>query len=144
MWWVEQYRGNESDERADKLFDYVDAQSEARINAITTNMQLYGEPLQKNITSKEGAIAELFKYNKKSKDILEKFFPGMAERWSNTSVDGKLPGMNANWNEQVVANNDRFDKPFIRSSTINVEDVRDIDAPHDIDNSNQIEQFDRA
>jgi hypothetical protein len=62
------------------LFDYVDAQSEARINAITTNMQLYGEPLQKNITSKEGAIAELFKYNKKSKDILEKFFPGMAER----------------------------------------------------------------
>ena len=144
MWWVEQYRGNESDERADKLFDYVDAQSEARINAITTDMQLYWEPLQKDMTSRESAITELFKNNEESSKLLEKIFPGMSEKWDIVGNGGKLPGMNANWSEQVIAKNDRFDKPFIRSSTINVEDVRDIDTPHDIDNSNQIEQFDRA
>jgi hypothetical protein len=53
--------------------------------------------------------------------------------------------MNENWKEQVIAKNDRFDKPFIRSTAdINVGDVKDIDTPHDVDNSNQIEQFDRA
>jgi hypothetical protein len=58
---------------------------------------------------------------------------------------GKLPGMNENWDEVRRVYDDNFDKPFIRSTAdISVEDVKDIDTPHDVDNSNQIEQFDRA
>ena len=144
MWWVEQYRGNESNERVDGLFEHVDAQSEARINAITTNMQLYGEALQKDLTSREGAITELFKNNEESSKLLSTLFPGR-KRWDIDINNGKLPGMNENWNEQVIAKNDRFDKPFIRSTAdIKVGDIKDIDTPHDVDNSNLIEQFDHA
>jgi hypothetical protein len=48
--------------------------------------------------------------------------------------------MNANWNEQVMAKNDSFDKPFIRG-TADIT-VKEVDTPNDIDNNpNQVEQL---
>lgn len=146
MWWVEQYKGNNTNEILDKKLDHqVDSRSEFHLKAMIDDPVLYGEHLQNTMASQEDAITELFKNNEESSELLSKVFPGMSKRWDIDFNNGKLPGMNENWNEQVIAKNDRFDKPFIRSTAdIKVEDVKDIDTPHDVDNSNQIEQFDRA
>ena len=97
------------------------------------------------MASQEDAITKLIESTTESSKLAKMLFPGMSEGWLSEPNSGKLPGMNENWNEQVIAKNDRFDKPFIRSTAdINVGDVKDIDTPHDVDNSNQIEQFDRA
>ena len=146
MWWVEQYKGNNTNEILDKKLDHqVDSRSEFHLKAMIDDPVLYGEHLQNTMASQEDAIAELFKNNEESSLLLSKVFPGMSKRWDIDFNNGKLPGMNENWNEQVIAKNDRFDKPFIRSTaSINVEDVKDIDTPHDVDNSNQVEQFDRT
>lgn len=145
MWWVEQYKGNNTNEILDKKLDHqVDSRSEFHLKAMIDDPVLYGEHLQNTMASQEDAIAELFKNNEESSKLLSKVFPGMSKRWGIDFNNGKLPGMNENWNEQVIAKNDRFDKPFIRSTaSINVEDVKDIDTPHDVDNaSNQIEKLD--
>ena len=144
MWWVEQYKGNNTNEILDKKLDHqVDSRSEFHLKAMIDDPVLYGEHLQNTMASQEDAIAELFKNNEESSKLLSKVFPGMSKRWDIDFNNGKLPGMNENWNEQVIAKNDRFDKPFIRSTaSINVEDVKDIDTPHDVDNSNQIEKLD--
>ena len=144
MWWVEQYKGNNTNEILDKKLDHqVDSRSEFHLKAMIDDPVLYGEHLQNTMASQEDAIAELFKNNEESSLLLSKVFPGMSKRWDIDFNNGKLPGMNENWNEQVIAKNDRFDKPFIRSTaSINVEDVKDIDTPHDVDNSNQIEKLD--
>ena len=144
MWWVEQYKGNNTNEILDKKLDHqVDSRSEFHLKAMIDDPVLYGEHLQNTMVSQEDAIAELFKNNEESSKLLSKVFPGMSKKWDIDFNNGKLPGMNENWNEQVIAKNDRFDKPFIRSTaSINVEDVKDIDTPHDVDNSNQIEKLD--
>ena len=144
MWWVEQYKGNNTNEILDKKLDHqVDSRSEFHLKAMIDDPVLYGEHLQNTMASQEDAIAELFKNNEESSKLLSKVFPGMSKRWGIDFNNGKLPGMNENWNEQVIAKNDRFDKPFIRSTAdINVEDIKDIDTPHDVDNSNQIEKLD--
>ena len=143
MWWVEQYKGNNTNEILDKKLDQVDSRSEFRLKAMIDDPVLYGEHLQNTMASQEDVIAKLFKNNEESSELLSKVFPGMSKRWDIDFNNGKLPGMNENWNEQVIAKNDRFDKPFIRSTaSINVEDVKDIDTPHDVDNSNQIEKLD--
>ena len=144
MWWVEQYKGNNTNEILDKKLDHqVDSKSEFHLKAMIDDPVLYGEHLQNTMASQEDAIAELFKNNEESSKLLSKVFPGMSKKWDIDFNNGKLPGMNENWNEQVIAKNDRFDKPFIRSTaSINVEDVKDIDTPHDVDNSNQIEKLD--
>ena len=144
MWWVEQYKGNNTNEILDKKLDHqVDSRSEFHLKAMIDDPVLYGEHLQNTMASQEDAIAELFKNNEESSKLLSKVFPGMSKKWDIDFNNGKLPGMNENWNEQVIAKNDRFDKPFIRSTaSIKVEDVKDIDTPHDVDNSNQIEKLD--
>ena len=144
MWWVEQYKGNNTNEILDKKLDHqVDSRSEFHLKAMIDDPVLYGEHLQNTMASQEEAIAKLLESTTESSKRAKMLFPGMSEGWELEPNSGKLPGMNENWNEQVIAKNDRFDKPFIRSTaSINVEDVKDIDTPHDVDNSNQIEKLD--
>lgn len=145
MWWVEQYKGNETNEILENKLNKVDSRSEFQLKAMIDDPVLYGEHLQNTMASQEDAITKLIESTTESSKLAKMLFPGMSEGWLSEPNSGKLPGMNENWNEQVIAKNDRFDKPFIRSTAdINVGDVKDIDTPHDIDNSNQIEQFDRA
>ena len=145
MWWVEQYKGNNTNEILEKKLDQADSRSAFQLKAMIDDPVLYGEHLQNTMASQEDAITKLIESTTESSKLAKMLFPGMSEGWLSEPSSGKLPGMNENWNEQVIAKNDRFDKPFIRSTAdINVGDVKDIDTPHDIDNSNQIEQFDRA
>ena len=145
MWWVEQYKGNETNETLENKLDQVDSRSEFHLKAMIDDPVLYGEHLQNTMASQEDAITKLIESTTESSKLAKMLFPGMSEGWVLEPNSGKLPGMNENWKEQVIAKNDRFDKPFIRSTAdINVEDIKDIDTPHDVDNSNQIEQFDRA
>ncbi len=145
MWWVEQYKGNETNETLENKLDQVDSRSEFHLKAMIDDPVLYGEHLQNTMASQEDEITKLIESTTESSKLAKMLFPGMSEGWVLEPNSGKLPGMNENWKEQVIAKNDRFDKPFIRSTaSINVEDVKDIDTPHDVDNSNQIEQFDRA
>ena len=142
MWWVEQYRGNETNETLENKLDQVDSRSEFHLNAMIDDPVLYGEHLQNTMASQEDAITKLIESTTESSKLAKMLFPGMSEGWVLEPNSGKLPGMNENWNEQVIAKNDRFDKPFIRS-TADIK-VGDIDTPHDVDNSDQIEQFDHA
>ena len=145
MWWVEQYNGNETNETLENKLDQVDSRSEFHLNAMIDDPVLYGEHLQNTMASQEDAITKLIESTTESSKLAKMLFPNMSEGWNLEPNSGKLPGMNENWKEQVIAKNDRFDKPFIRSTAdINVGDVKDIDTPHNVDNSNQIEQFDRA
>ncbi len=143
MWWVEQYKGNNTNEILDKKLNQVDSRSEFHLKAMIDDPVLYGEHLQNTMASQEDAITKLIESTTESSKLAKMLFPGMSEGWVLEPNSGKLPGMNENWKEQVIAKNDRFDKPFIRSTAdINVGDVKDIDTPHDVDNSNQIEQVD--
>lgn len=142
MGWIEQYNSNET---LENKLDQVDSRSEFHLKAMIDDPVLYGEHLQNTMASQEDAIRKLIESTTESSKLTKMLFPGISEEWNLEPNSGKLPGMNPNWSEQVIAKNDRFDKPFIRSTAdINVEDVKDIDTPHDVDNSNQIEQFDRA
>ena len=137
MWWVEQYRSNESDERAEGMF--ISPELESRISDIEKNPKLYNVELQKGMTDREGAITELFENNKKSKELLATLFPDMSEKWNVVINNGKLPGMNPDW--EVAKNPDNVS--FIRG-TADIK-VEDIDTPNDVDNlTNQIEQIDRT
>ena len=145
MGWIEQYNSNESSEALENNLDQADSRSTFQLKAMINDPVLYGEHFQNTMASQEDAIRKLIESTTESSKLTKMLFPGMSEGWNLEPNFGKLPGMNPNWNEQVIAKNDRFDKPFIRSTAdINVEDVKDIDTPHDVDNSNQIEQFDRA
>ena len=142
MGWIEQYNSNET---LENKLDQVDSRSEFHLKAMIDDPVLYGEHLQNTMASQEDAIRKLIESTTESSKLTKMLFPGISEEWNLEPNSGKLPGMNPNWSEQVIAKNDRFDKPFIRSTAdINVEDVKDIDTPHDVYNSNQIEQFDRA
>ena len=137
MWWVEQYRSNESDERAEGMF--ISPELESRISDIEKNPKLYNGELEKVMTDRQGAITELFENNKKSKELLAALFPDMSEKWNVVINNGKLPGMNPDW--EVAKNPDNVS--FIRG-TADVK-VEDIDTPNDVDIlTNQVEQIDRA
>ena len=137
MWWVEQYRSNESDERAEGMF--ISPELESRISDIEKNPKLYNGELEKVMTDRQGAITELFENNKKSKELLAALFPDMSEKWNVVINNGKLPGMNPDW--EVAKNPDNVS--FIRG-TADIK-VEDIDTPNDVDIlTNQVEQIDRA
>ena len=137
MWWVEQYRSNESDERAEGMF--ISPELESRISDIEKNPKLYNGELEKVMTDRQGAITELFENNKKSKELLAALFPDISEKWNVVINNGKLPGMNPDW--EVAKNPDNVS--FIRG-TADIK-VEDIDAPNDVDIlTNQVEQIDRA
>ena len=146
MWWVEKYDSNESE----RLFkDSVDPHSEACINFFEKNKE-YRNDLYKNMASEttESLIANLIRSNEKtrvdneeSSKLLAELFPGMVESWHVDNDNGKLPGMNRDWGNEVAALNDP-NRTFIRGpGTSNIK-IGDIDTPHDVDNSNQIEQVD--
>ena len=143
MWWVEAYNNNESNETASETLDKVDSVTESHFKKMEDDMQLYRTPLQDNMTSRESKIISLVKNNTESSRLIKELFPNVAEKETMAANAGKLPGMNENWDEVRRVYDDNFDKPFIRSTAdISVEDVKDIDTPHDVDNSNQIEQVD--
>lgn len=140
MWWVEQYKGNETNETLENKLNQVDSRSEFHLKAMMDDPVLYGEHLQNTMASQEDAITKLIESTTESSKLAKMLFPGMSEGWVLEPSSGKLPGMNENWNEQVIAKNDRFDKPFIRSTAdIKVEDIPE---PHDPDDSSRIEQVD--